>query len=84
MKLILKNKSNFFAKNQCEILMQTILVCTLYSIKYAKHQAHYLRGVVIGDHAVHIVANSANSDLIFKIAEPSNLNRMCKLALYAR
>jgi hypothetical protein len=34
MKLFLKNKNIFFAKNQCEIQLNTILVCTLYSIKY--------------------------------------------------
>ncbi len=34
MKLFLKNKNNFFAKNYCEIQVRTILVCTLYSIKY--------------------------------------------------
>ncbi len=33
-KLFLKNKNNFFAKNHCEIQVRTILVYTLYSIKY--------------------------------------------------
>jgi hypothetical protein len=33
-KLFLKNKNNFFAKNQCEIQLSTKLVCALYSIKY--------------------------------------------------
>jgi hypothetical protein len=32
--IILKNKNNFFAKNHCEIQVRTILVCTLYLIKY--------------------------------------------------
>ncbi len=32
--IILENKNNFFAKNHCEIQERTILVCTLYSIKY--------------------------------------------------
>ncbi len=36
MKLFLKNKNNSFAKNHCEIQVCTILVCTLYSIKYRK------------------------------------------------
>jgi hypothetical protein len=30
----LKSKNNFFAKNHCEIQVRTILLCTLYSIKY--------------------------------------------------
>ncbi len=34
MKLVLKNKNIFVAKNDCEIQVRTILVCTLYSIKY--------------------------------------------------
>jgi hypothetical protein len=34
MKLFLKNKNNFLVKNHCEIQVRTILVCTLYSIKY--------------------------------------------------
>ncbi len=34
MRLFLKNKNNFFAKNHCEIQVRTILVCTLYSIEY--------------------------------------------------
>ncbi len=37
LKLFLKNKYNFFAKNHCEIQVCTILVCTLYSIKYGIH-----------------------------------------------
>jgi hypothetical protein len=32
--IILENKINFFAKNHYEIQVCTILVCTLYSIKY--------------------------------------------------
>jgi hypothetical protein len=28
------NKNNFFAKNHYEIQLRTLLVCTLYSIKY--------------------------------------------------
>jgi hypothetical protein len=35
-KLFLKNKIFFFAKNHCEIQVRTMLVCTLYSIKYSK------------------------------------------------
>ncbi len=31
---IFLEKNNFFAKNQCEIQVHTILVCALYSIKY--------------------------------------------------
>ncbi len=34
-KLFLKNKINFFAKNHCEIQLHTILVCALYLIKYS-------------------------------------------------
>ncbi len=34
MKLVLKNKNIFVAKNDCEIHVRTVLVCTLYSIKY--------------------------------------------------
>jgi hypothetical protein len=34
MKLFLKNKNNFFAKNHCEIQVHTILVCAFYSVKY--------------------------------------------------
>jgi hypothetical protein len=30
----LKNFKNFFAKNDCDIQVRTILLCTLYSIKY--------------------------------------------------
>jgi hypothetical protein len=37
-KLSLKNKNNFFAKYHCEIQVHTILVCTLYSIKYSKNR----------------------------------------------
>ncbi len=37
MKLFLKNKNNFFAKNHCEIQVHTILVCTLYSIKNSNY-----------------------------------------------
>ncbi len=33
--IILEMKNNFFAKNHCEIQVRTILVCTLYSIKYS-------------------------------------------------
>jgi hypothetical protein len=33
--IILEKKINIFAKNCCEIQGQTILVCTLYSIKYS-------------------------------------------------
>jgi hypothetical protein len=33
-KLFLKNKNILFAKNHCEFHVRTILVCTLYSIKY--------------------------------------------------
>jgi hypothetical protein len=33
-KLLLKIKNNFFAKNYCEIQVRTILICALYSIKY--------------------------------------------------
>ncbi len=36
MKLFLKNKNNFYAKNHCEIKLRIILVCALYSIKYGK------------------------------------------------
>ena len=36
--IILKNKNNIFAKNHCEIKVCTILVCTLYSIKYGEYQ----------------------------------------------
>jgi hypothetical protein len=32
-KLFLKNKINFFAKNYCKIQVRTILVCELYLIK---------------------------------------------------
>jgi hypothetical protein len=32
--IILEKLNNFFAKNHCEIQVHTILVCTLYSIKY--------------------------------------------------
>jgi hypothetical protein len=35
LKLFLKNKINFFAKNHCQIQVHTILVCALYSIKYS-------------------------------------------------
>jgi hypothetical protein len=34
-KLLLKNKTIFFAKNHCEIQVRSILVCALYSIKYS-------------------------------------------------
>ncbi len=34
MKLFLKNENIFVAKNDCEIQVCTILVCTLCSIKY--------------------------------------------------
>jgi hypothetical protein len=34
-KLFLKNKNNFLAKNHFEIQVRTILICTLYSIKYS-------------------------------------------------
>jgi hypothetical protein len=34
-KLFLKNENIFVAKNDCEIQVRTILVCTLYSIKYS-------------------------------------------------
>ncbi len=37
-KLFLKHKQYFFAKNHCEIQVHTILVCALYSIKYDKFQ----------------------------------------------
>jgi hypothetical protein len=37
-KLFLKNKNNIFAKNHGEIQVRTILVCTLYSIKYVLTQ----------------------------------------------
>jgi hypothetical protein len=33
-KLFLKNKINFFAKNHCEIQVRTILVGPLYAIEY--------------------------------------------------
>jgi hypothetical protein len=36
-KLLLKIKNNFFAKNYCEIQVHTILVCALYLY------AHYTR-----------------------------------------
>jgi hypothetical protein len=36
-KLLLKNKNNFFAKNHCEIQLCTILVCALYPIKYGTY-----------------------------------------------
>jgi hypothetical protein len=32
--IILEIKKYFFAKNQCEIQVRTLLVCTLYLIKY--------------------------------------------------
>jgi len=32
--IILDKQNYFFAKNHCEIQVRTILVCTLYSIKY--------------------------------------------------
>ena len=32
--IILEKQNIFFAKNHCEIQVRTILVCTLYSIKY--------------------------------------------------
>ncbi len=32
--IILENKINFLVKIHCEIQVHTILVCTLYSIKY--------------------------------------------------
>ncbi len=35
--IILENKIIFFAKNQCEIQVHTILVCTLSSIKYGTY-----------------------------------------------
>jgi hypothetical protein len=43
-KLFLKNRNNFFAKNHCEIQVRTILVCALYLIKYGRHT---MVGVVI-------------------------------------
>jgi hypothetical protein len=36
-KFFLKNKINFFAKNQCEVQVRTILICTLCLIKYGKY-----------------------------------------------
>ncbi len=33
-KIILEKQNIFFAKNHCEIQVSTMLVCTLYSIKY--------------------------------------------------
>jgi hypothetical protein len=38
-KIFLKNKNNFIAKNHREIWVRTILVWTLYLIKYSKWSA---------------------------------------------
>ncbi len=40
--LFLKNKNNFFSKNRCEIQVRTILICTLYSIKYSIQTVIYI------------------------------------------
>ncbi len=40
-KLFLKNKNNFFAKNHCEFQVRTILVCTLYTIKYGNKNMYF-------------------------------------------
>jgi hypothetical protein len=41
-KLFFKIKITFFAKNHCEFQVRTILVCTLYSIKYGSLVSSYV------------------------------------------
>jgi hypothetical protein len=45
-KLFLKNKNNFFAKNHREIHVRTILVCALYSINYGTSQDKTVKGLL--------------------------------------
>ncbi len=40
--IILEKKSFFFAKNNCEIQVRTILVCILCSIKYGTYTSYFV------------------------------------------
>ncbi len=43
--IILENKNNVFARNHCEIQVRTILICSLYSIKYDNKMARILGSI---------------------------------------
>ena len=78
-KIFLKNKNNFYAKNHCEIHVNTILVCALCSIKYSviHTKCHILIGLlslVILSVKTHI--NSKSYWNWFKIISEKNVNKL--------
>ncbi len=62
MKLFLKNRIIFLAKNHCEIQVRTILVCTLFLIKYGTLFVSASIGGTVVDYSPHL-ANTEGSSL---------------------